>query len=132
MKGSVITIAIVLAALVVVGLLIFSGNNQQEIPEDNQGQNNSGQTETQEPLTYTVEIADFSFNSELLEVRVGDTVVWTNRDNTRHTVTSDAGIELDSELLSKGTSYSHTFTSVGTYRYHCTPHPSMRGTVIVR
>ena len=56
---------------------------------------------------------------------------WTNRDSVRHTVTSDSGNELDSELLSQSGSYSHTFAQTGTYDYHCKPHPYMTGTIIV-
>jgi plastocyanin len=36
-----------------------------------------------------------------------------------------------SELLAKGESYSFTFKKAGTYTYHCTPHPYMKGTVVV-
>jgi hypothetical protein len=37
----------------------------------------------------------------------------------------------DSGLKSPGESFSFTFNEKGTFSYHCTPHPQMKGTVIV-
>ena len=34
--------------------------------------------------------------------------------------------------MDEGESGSHTFTEAGTFSYICTPHPNMKGTVIVR
>ncbi|HTZ41834.1 MAG TPA: plastocyanin/azurin family copper-binding protein [Candidatus Omnitrophota bacterium] len=31
-----------------------------------------------------------------------------------------------------GGTYSHTFAAAGTYSYHCSIHPSMKGTIIVQ
>jgi len=41
-----------------------------------------------------------------------------------------AAPELSSGNFSAGT-YSHKFTTAGTYLYHCSLHPNMQGTVIV-
>ncbi|HIG94367.1 MAG: Blue (Type 1) copper protein [archaeon GW2011_AR13] len=80
---------------------------------------------------YNIEINNFAFAPQELIVKVGSTVVWNNKDSVKHTVTSDSGTELGSELLGNGESYSHTFNNVGTFEYHCTPHPSMTGKIIV-
>ena len=78
-----------------------------------------------------VAIANFAFNPASLTVKVGTTVKWTNSDSVAHTVTSDTGL-FDSGDLSQGQSFSYTFTTAGTYPYHCTPHHAkMAGTVIV-
>ncbi len=77
-----------------------------------------------------VEIEDFAFQSDALTVKVGTTVVWTNKDKVAHTVTSDAGL-FDSGLFAKGESFSFTFTEVGVFSYYCIPHPYMKGTVTV-
>ncbi|MEV4443758.1 cupredoxin family copper-binding protein [Streptomyces sp. NPDC049577] len=79
---------------------------------------------------YYVSISDFSFQPQDLSVKPGDTVVWTNADNVKHTTTSDSGA-WDSGLLAKGQSFSETFTTAGTYTYHCTPHPFMTGSIEV-
>jgi plastocyanin len=64
-------------------------------------------------------------------------VTWTNQDPTDHPIVNDAqgsfaqGAIFSSSSLPKGASYSFKFDSPGTYPYHCTVHPSMKGTVIV-
>lgn len=77
-----------------------------------------------------VEIEDFAYISATITVKVGTTVTWENKDKVQHTVTSDSGL-FDSGLLAKGVPFSFTFTEPGTYTYHCTPHPNMKGTIIV-
>ena len=73
------------------------------------------------------------FSPDTLTVILGvnSTVVWTNNDRSPHTVTSDAGL-FSSGNLAPGQAYSYTFTSPGTYQYHCTYHPWMVGTVVVK
>lgn len=66
-----------------------------------------------------------------LEVRAGTTVEWTNDDPLAHTVTSDAGA-FDSGLIAPGGRWRHTFREPGEYPFSCTPHPFMKGTVVVR
>jgi plastocyanin len=59
-------------------------------------------------------------------------VTWTNLDSMApHTVTADDG-SWGSGTLGQGATYSHVFTSPGTYTYHCAVHPYMTGTVVVR
>jgi plastocyanin len=67
-------------------------------------------------------------------VKTGTTVTWMNNDGAPHTIVSEAGspATFSSESLSTGASYSFTFAQPGTYTYHCSIHPSMKGTVIVQ
>lgn len=81
--------------------------------------------------TRGVAIRDFAFSPRTVEIRVGDTVTWTNGDSVAHTATAQNG-SFDTGLMADGASRSIRFTSAGTYRYLCTPHPEMRGTVVVR
>lgn len=82
--------------------------------------------------TFSVVIENFAFSPAEINVKVGDTVVWTQRDDVKHTATSVDGPEsFDSGLLAKGQSFSYTFTKAGTYNYICTPHPRMKGKVVV-
>lgn len=72
---------------------------------------------------------DFSVN--VLTVKVGTTVTWTNSDpGQMHTVT-DVNGAFDSGFLETGQTFSYTFTEVGEFEYHCLPHPWMRAKVIV-
>jgi amicyanin len=77
-----------------------------------------------------VTIHNFAFGPQVVTVKAGTTVHWTNRDAEAHTVTSDNGV-FNSPVLQPGTSYSHTFTKPGTYSYHCSIHPFMTGKVVV-
>jgi plastocyanin len=79
----------------------------------------------------SVTIENFAFGPSTLTIPKGTKVTWTNKDEPAHTVTSDTGSELDSELLAQGQSFSHVFNTVGTFAYHCTPHPNMKATVVV-
>lgn len=79
-----------------------------------------------------VDIAGFAFNPGTVNVKVGDTVKWTNNDGASHTVTVSAGPEIfNSGSLAKGQAYLHTFTKTGTYQYKCSIHPGMTGIVVV-
>ncbi len=103
--------------------------------ESNPASSSSGGTTNPPPPnplpTTTVVITNSTFSPASVTVKVGTTVTWRNDDGIGHTVTSDSGTELESPLLSQGATYSHTFNTVGTFPYHCTPHPFMTGTVIV-
>jgi plastocyanin len=64
-------------------------------------------------------------------VNVGSAVTWTNGTDKPHTVTSDSGSELDSGTVDASKMFSHTFSAVGTFSYHCTIHPYMVAKVVV-
>lgn len=91
---------------------------------------------TPEPATVraaasgSVTIKDFSFGPATVNVNAGDTVTWSNRGPTVHTATASDG-SFDSGNLTKGQSYSRKFSSPGTFSYICTPHPFMKGKVVV-
>lgn len=77
-----------------------------------------------------VAIRNFAFGPQVITVKAGTTVHWTNHDTEAHTVTSDTGA-FGSPVLQPGASYSFSFTKPGTYHYHCTIHPFMTGMVMV-
>ena len=81
--------------------------------------------------TTSVSISGYAFQPAVITVKVGTTVTWTNTDAVNHTVMSDTGNELASQPFARGETYSHTFATVGTYSYHCMPHPYMKGMVVV-
>jgi uncharacterized repeat protein (TIGR01451 family) len=95
-------------------------------------------TATSAPATVGVQMAQagssalsWRFVPSALVVRVGDTVNWTNAGTLQHTVTADDA-SFDSGLLNPGASFSFTFTSAGTYNFHCSPHPWMKGSIVVQ
>ncbi len=82
------------------------------------------------PGSAEVRIANLAFGPAELHVRAGTRVRWVNNDALQHTVSADDR-GFDSELLDPGKSYERVFEEPGTFAYHCTPHPFMRGTVSV-
>jgi plastocyanin len=79
---------------------------------------------------FDVAISNFAFNPESLNVRVGDTVNWTNNDAAPHTSTSNTAV-WSSPTLSQGQSFSFIFSSVGHFPYHCAIHTHMLGVIVV-
>jgi len=77
-----------------------------------------------------VQIAGFAFGPASVDVAVGATVTWTNGDSVAHTVTADDGSFNGN--VDPGATFSFTFTKAGTFTYHCSIHPSMTGTVVVK
>jgi YVTN family beta-propeller protein len=82
------------------------------------------------PAAPAVKIAGFAFGPASLAVAAGQTITWTNGDSVTHTITSDDKL-WDSGPVAPGASFSVTLTQPGTYTYHCSVHPFMRGTVVV-
>jgi nitrite reductase (NO-forming) len=77
----------------------------------------------------TEDPADYSVN--VLTVKVGTTVTWTNDDpGQMHTVT-DVNGAFDSGFLETGQTWSYTFTEAGEFEYYCMPHPWMRAKIVV-
>ena len=99
--------------------------------------------------TATVSMSEYRFAPETLRVAVGSVVGWSNSGTTSHTSTSDAAVWNSAAIAppgpppqtcpyppcdgTPGGSFQHTFTTAGTYPYHCTFHESlgMKGVVIV-
>jgi|CXWL01.1.fsa_nt_gi plastocyanin len=68
------------------------------------------------------------FSPSSIQVNPLDAVIWTNKDDTAHTVT---GSTFDSGLLSSGQTFSRKFGENGTFDYVCQLHSWMTGQVIV-
>ena len=81
--------------------------------------------------THQVSITDNKdFLPEDLTINVGDTVTWTNDDDSSHTVTAEDG-QFHSENMEEEATWSYTFTETGTYDYGCNYHGGMEGSVSV-
>jgi amicyanin len=76
-----------------------------------------------------VKIGNFTFGPQELKVKTGTTVTWTNDDDIPHTVVSQNNFR--SKVLDTDGKYTFTFTTPGTYKYFCSLHPHMTGTVVV-
>ena len=80
--------------------------------------------------TVDVDIAKFAYGPKEISIAPGTTIVWTNHDETPHTVTSN-----DKSFASKGLDtddkFEHTFSREGDFGYICAVHPFMTGVVHV-
>jgi plastocyanin len=83
------------------------------------------------PRTHAVEIRGFAYLPARLEVAVGDTVMWVNRDVVPHTVTRDGG-RWDSGSVEGERAWRLIVTPPGSQSYYCAFHPTMRGVLVVR
>jgi amicyanin len=148
MKNVVLVIvAVVVLAGAAFALTRNSNNDNPPATTDTQSTQNTDSTgestqnttspssPSSQSQTNSVEIKDFAFTPSNITVKKGTAVTWTNRDSTQHNVLPDDQKEgstfQGSELLAKDASYSFTFNTPGTYKYHCGPHPQMTATVIV-
>lgn len=79
----------------------------------------------------TVDINSFKYSPVTIVVRRGGRVRWTNSDAAAHTATADDR-SFDTQTIDKGAARSVTFTTAGTFAYHCDFHPFMKATVVVK
>ncbi len=125
-------------AILVIGLVVLAGAGILVLQNSRQ-QGSFGQKliEAQasqkvlESNEVKVDITGFAFKDQIIKIKKGTAVKWANLENAPHTVTSDNGKFLDSPVLGRNGSFEKKFDSVGTFRYHCTPHPNMLAAVIV-
>lgn len=79
-----------------------------------------------------VHIAQLRFQTDTVVIQPGQSVRWVNDDEVVHTVTfADAAVGSSPEIARQGM-FTRRFDRPGTYPYACTPHPFMRGVVIVK
>ena len=78
-----------------------------------------------------IDLRDLAYRPASIEIAAGTTVEWVNGDPLAHTVTA-TDTTFDSGLIEPGRSWRRTFIVPGTWRFACTPHPFMRGVIVVR
>lgn len=144
-------VAIVTGVVIIGGAaawFIFNPNVAQNNDSANvqQGDSNTPQVTTETPQSpatdktevneVQVSIKNFQYAPSNITVKKGTTVVWTNEDGTGHNVVSNSdapagGPPTAAPLLGKNQQFTFTYDVVGTFGYHCTPHPNMTGQVTV-
>jgi plastocyanin len=104
-------------ALLTIGLLLSGCRPTEE-------------AEREPTRTSDIRIESNAYVPEHATVEAGSRVTWINRDSVDHTVTADDG-DFDSGNLKRGESFSEAFEDAGTFDYHCSIHPNIRGTITV-
>jgi plastocyanin len=77
-----------------------------------------------------ITVRGFRFLGDTVTISAGQAVRWTNDDPIEHTITFDDGT--GSPLIPPNGGFARRFDQPGTYTYHCTPHPYMKGVVVVK
>lgn len=81
------------------------------------------------PREFTVTMANMSFGKLPSGVKVGDVIVWVNRDTVPHSATArDRSFDV---RLGQGQQVRMTVKKAGTFAIYCIYHPAMRGTLTV-
>ncbi|HEY6808364.1 MAG TPA: plastocyanin/azurin family copper-binding protein [Gemmatimonadales bacterium] len=85
----------------------------------------------QPPAAATVDVTSMHFAADTVTISAGQAVEWVNGDPLDHTITLDDG-SMGSPLIHPGARFRYVFDHAGTFAYHCTPHPFMKGVVVVK
>jgi plastocyanin len=80
----------------------------------------------------SVAISGFSYSPASVTISVGDTVTWTNSDAQAHTATADDSTWNTGTISGSGGTGAVTFSTAGSFPYHCSIHSQMTGTVTVQ
>ncbi len=89
----------------------------------------SGHATATASATKKVDINNFAFHPATIRVKRGGKVAFTNSSNVTHTATR-AG-SFDTKQIKPGTTKTVSFGKRGTFAYHCSIHPFMKGKVVV-
>ncbi|HEX6809332.1 MAG TPA: plastocyanin/azurin family copper-binding protein [Gemmatimonadaceae bacterium] len=90
--------------------------------------------QTRRPITLgpnEIGIDNFQFSPPSLSVARGTTVTWINNDDVPHLIVNVERRFTQSPVLDTGQTFSATLDKAGTYRYFCSLHPMMQGTIVV-
>jgi plastocyanin len=83
------------------------------------------------PSGDAITISNFKFTPGSLTVSRGARITVANHDGTAHTATADDGRSFDTGNIDPGAAATVTLSKAGTYKFHCTIHPFMHGTLVV-
>jgi plastocyanin len=138
MNRSIVTIIVVIL-LIIGGAVALTHKSNNNTPSSNgysqnNSNTNSSTSNSQTPTAGSVDIKNMMFTPSQISVQKGAKVTWTNNDTTAHTVIDDLSNVGGpaSGSIAPGETYSFTFDKTGSFQYHCSIHPSMRGTIVVK
>jgi plastocyanin len=132
MRKSGLVVIIVLAILIIGGALALNHKSTNNTPQPTSS--STASNSSQPSTTGSVDIRNMMFTPSQITVAKGGTVTWINHDSIAHTVVDDLSNVggPSSGDIQPGSTYSFTFNKTGSFQYHCSIHPSMRGTIVVK
>ncbi len=105
--------------------------SSMDMANANKSQATGNQTDLTSKTEVSMDISNFAFAQKSIKIKKGTKITWTNQDEAHHNVVASEDGGPKGQLLAKGESYSFTFDTVGTFNYHCEPHPYMKAVVNV-
>jgi plastocyanin len=81
------------------------------------------------PEIHTIEIENMQFQPAIVTVRIGDTIVWINKDIVAHCVTGLESNAWTSSKIPKGSSWKMVVSN--STDYYCAIHQVMKGKIVV-
>jgi plastocyanin len=112
--------------------LLLAGCGGGSSPSASAGSSGSSSQAASGGSSTAVKISNFKFSPASVTVKPDAPVTVTNQDGTAHTATADDGHSFDTGTLSQGSSQSISVSKPGSYPYHCSIHPFMHGTLVVK
>jgi plastocyanin len=112
-----------------------SGGDPSATSATSSGSSPTGNTVQIKMVTDKNNPSGFGFSPQTMTIKKGTTVTWVNVTTIPHTVTSDDRkfpSSDPSKPVMQGQMYSFTFTTAGTFKYHCAIHPLQVGTITVQ
>lgn len=129
MKNTIIGIVVI---VVIVGIIyIVSPKTKTTLPITPEATTQTAQAAAETTKTVQVEIKNMSFNPSTIKINPGDTIMWTNNDETAHSIVFDDKNLMKSRTLQKGETFGLAYATQGTLTYHCGIHSTMKGKVVV-
>src|ERR1043166_710767 len=80
--------------------------------------------------TKTVRITATAFKPASITIKTGDAIKWSNTDTKAHQVVANNGAFASPTIAAKHT-WTRTFNTAGTFRYHDALHPALTGKIVV-
>jgi plastocyanin len=112
--------------------LLFAGCGGGDSPSASANSSGSSSQAASGGSASAVKISNFKFAPASVTVKQGAGVDVTNEDSTAHTATADDGHSFDTGDLAQGASKTISVSKPGSYAYHCSIHPFMHGTLVVK
>ena len=85
--------------------------------------------DTTDPTVVSATVEDNTWGP--VSAKVGDVITWTNGDGVPHSVALDDGSCAMTGTIPGGGTKSLEFSVAGSFPFHCSVHPSMKGTIAI-
>lgn len=138
-RSTTISVVSIAVAIGIAGLIVAGSGKLKSRGNRLSNNNRTAETSANKNVNSEVVASDqvmiknFEFKPKMIKIKKGTKVTWTNEDAAHHDITPDneSADFKAGPLFAKGESYSYTFNKVGSFAYHCSPHPYMKASIEV-